>query len=84
MDSSGSIVGGVTYVLNDFEEATATQLYIGKESKEGAYLIISADLTSGVALRYATISNNALVTTYAAAWTARATLTYETYAEAFA
>jgi len=33
--------------------------------------MMSLDSTSGLAMRYATITNNASVTTYAAAWAAR-------------
>ena len=70
------------YVTNDIEEATVTQTYIGKERADGAWLVVSMDTTTGIQLRYATVTNNAAVLTYAAAWAARATLTYETYAEA--
>lgn len=69
------------YVTNDLEEATATQTYIGKERADGAWMVVSMDTSSGVVLRYATVTNNATVATYAAAWAARATLTYETYGE---
>ena len=69
---------------NDLVDATATLTYVGKERADGAWLVMSLDSTSGLAMRDATITNNASVTTYAAAWAARAsTLVYGTYAEAF-
>ena len=57
--------------------------YVGKESAAGAWLVMSIDATSGTVIRYATVANNVAVLTYAAAWAARATLTYGTYSEAF-
>jgi hypothetical protein len=69
---------------NDLDEATVTMTYVGKERADGAWWILRLDTTSGLAIRYATITNNPTVATYTAAWAARAaTLIYGTYGEAF-
>jgi hypothetical protein len=54
------------YATNDLEEATATMTYIGKQRADGAWLVVSMDTTTGIQLRYATVTNNAAVLTYAA------------------
>ena len=69
------------YGTNDVEEASATVTYVGKEKPDGTWLVMKIDTTSGTTIRYASEVNNALVTDYAAAWAARATLTYGTYSE---
>lgn len=56
--------------------------YLGDEDKDGAYLITKIDTSSGNVTRYASITNNPSVTTYADAWTARASLTYGYYSQA--
>jgi len=69
--------------LNQWDPVSATLTYLGKESKDGEWLIVSIDSTSK-AMTYATVTNNPTVTTYADAWTARATtLVYGTYSQAF-
>ena len=62
--------------LNDFEEASTTLLYLGSTTPQGAYRIERIDLSDGIVIGYASAVNNPSVTTYSAAWTARATLTY--------
>lgn len=70
------------YGTNDVEEASATVTYVGKEKADGTWLLMKIDTTTGTVIRYASQANNALVTDYASAWAARATLTYGTFAEA--
>jgi len=68
---------------NNVDAASATVTYVGKENPGGAWLVMKIDTSSGTAITYASVINNALVTTYAAAWAARATtLSYGTYSEA--
>lgn len=71
------------YATSDIDEASATVTYIGKMDADGAWMVMKIDSSSGTAFTYATELNNATVTSYADAWTARATLTYGTYSEAF-
>ena len=72
------------WATNDVIDATATVSYVGKERADGAWWLLRLDATSGLEIRHATIANNALVTTYAAAWAARATtLVYGLYSVAF-
>lgn len=61
------------YALNDF--ADGDPLYLGKVRADGTWLVQKYGTTSGE-MRYANVSNNAGVTTYAAAWSNKATLTY--------
>ena len=86
VDSALNWTGGAAlaaYQTNDFIEATSTQLYLGKQTASGAWLVMSIDTTSGVVIRYATVTNNPATTIYTTAWTNRATLTYGYYSEAF-
>lgn len=70
------------YYTNDIEEASTTVTYVGKEKADGTWLLMKIDITTGTVIRYASEVNNALVTDYASAWADRATLVYETFAEA--
>jgi len=70
------------YGTNNVETASATVTYVGKETASGTWLVMKIDTSSGTAITYASQINNALVTTYAAAWAARAGLTFGTYSEA--
>ena len=72
------------YGINNIDTATAVLTYTGKEDKDGNWLVLKIDTTTGTVITYATILNNAGVLTYAAAWAARATtLTYGTFSAAF-
>jgi signal recognition particle receptor subunit beta len=80
----GSILSGsTTFSTNNIEEASATVTYIGAENSDGKWYVKKIDTTTGVAFGHATITNNAAVATYAAAWAARVTLTYGRFSEAF-
>lgn len=90
-DDDGTVVGGLKrvtikalgdYVANDIEE-TGSLTYIGFENLDGDYFIQKIDDSSGKSIRFATVVNNASVTSYSDAWTNRATLTYNTYSTAF-
>jgi heptaprenylglyceryl phosphate synthase len=61
------------YALNNLEDAPT--MYIGKVSKEGAWLVQKFVQATG-AMTYANVSNNASVADYANAWTNRATLSF--------
>ena len=87
VDGTGAQIVNLTnyqFEVHDFEEASATQLYLGQLTAANIWLVASIDTTTGVVIRYAGVANNATVTTYAAAWTARATLTYGRIDEALA
>jgi len=59
-----------------------TYLYVGLTNEDGDWYIkrVAQD---GSTIAHATITNNPLVTDYASAWAARATLTYGRFDEAF-
>lgn len=82
VNPDGTNVGGgattADYSVNDIEEATAS--YFGYTKPNGTWLVKSLTATS---VAYATVSNNGAVTSYTDAWTARATLTYGRFDEAF-
>jgi hypothetical protein len=61
------------YALNDFFDGDP--LYLGKAKSDGTWLLQKYGTTSGE-MRYANVSNNAGVTTYASAWSGRTGLTY--------
>jgi hypothetical protein len=61
------------YALNDLDGTDP--LYIGKATFDGVWLLQKYSTAAGT-MRYANLSNNATYTTYAAAWAARASLTY--------
>lgn len=69
--------------VNDVDTASATLTYVGKEDKDGNWCVQKIDTTTGVAVRWASSLNNGGYLTYAAAWAARASLTYGTYGSAF-
>ena len=69
--------------INDVDTASATVTYVGKSDASGVWLVQKIDTSSGVAIGWASVTNNAGYLTYAAAWTARASLTYGRYDEAF-
>ena len=72
------------WATNDVVDAAATVTYVGKERADGAWWVMRLDASSGLAIRHASIANNPTVTTYAAAWAARATtLISGLYGEAF-
>jgi IMP cyclohydrolase len=53
-------------------------MYIGKVTATGVWLLMRYSTSAGTML-YANQSNNSAVTTYNAAWAARATLTYAAF-----
>ena len=71
------------FEVNEIENASATITYVGAETAAGVWWIRKMDSTSGSAIGHATEVNNATYTTYATAWTNRATLTYGNYSGAF-
>ncbi len=72
----------IKFYTEDVEEDASTNTtYVGKQSVEGQWLIqkivdVLVNNVSTTTLEYATIVNNETITTYANAWSAKATLTY--------
>jgi len=71
------------YGINNIDPVSAVLTYTGKEDKDGNWLVVKIDTTTGTEITYATEANNALVTTYADAWTNHLTLTYGLFSAAF-
>ena len=69
--------------INAVDIASATITYVGKSDASGVWLVQKIDTTSGVAIGWATQTNNAGYVTYTSAWAARASLTFGRYDEAF-
>lgn len=78
---NGKLAAG--FEVNEIKNASATITYIGAETAAGVWWIRKMDSTSGSAIGHATEANNPTYTTYANAWTNRATLTYGNYSGAF-
>lgn len=72
------------YATNDVDTPDSTTTYEGLEDSDGGWQIVqmvkSGNVTSN---RFATNKNNLTYTSYADAWTDRATLTYDYYSVAF-
>ena len=66
----------VTYFLNDF--LNGDPLYLGKSAGGNTWLVQKFSTSTGE-MRYASQENNPSVTTYAAAWASKTTLTYGQY-----
>lgn len=66
------------YVLHNIDEPTGNLTYMGKENTDGDWLV-SKIVESGqtTTLTYANLSNNSGQASLTAAWTNRATLTYD-------
>lgn len=73
------VVDAGDYKTTKIDDVTSTEYY-GATNQDGAYLIRRITATD---VQFATIYNNALVTTFNDAWTDRATLTYGRIEEAF-
>lgn len=71
------------YGTNDIDEYDSTTTYVGKEDKDGNWVIQKIDTSSGVEITYATQTNNPETETYLTAWTNRTSLNYSPYHEAF-
>jgi hypothetical protein len=82
-----SIDSKITYVYatNHFDDYTTTSVtYIGQETSTGLWKIIKIDETGNFPVfTYASLNNNPTLTTYALAWAARVTATYNIYEIAF-
>jgi len=68
---------------NNIDEVSSTLTYVGKEDKDGAWVIQKIDTSSGTSITYATQTNNPTYDNYSDAWTNRASLTYSAYKDAF-
>lgn len=71
-----------SFETNDVEEASATITYIGKETRNGFWLLQKIDTSSDTVIRYASSVNNS-ETTYSSAWTNRASLSYDIFSGVF-
>lgn len=78
LDLTDKIAAFELYQLNDLVDAAVS--YFGLASIDNKWLIKKFDDAAGT-MRYANVSNNALVLTYNDAWTNRATLTYARFNE---
>lgn len=68
-----------TVEINDQDQTLAATYYYGFQSIEGKWIILRQDnsLDPIIAYRYAAVTNNSTYVTYATAWAARATLSYD-------
>jgi len=72
------------YGTNDVEKISNALFYEGLEDADGGWQVVKTTTVGGLTSnRFATELNNAAVTSYSAAWTARATLVYGIYGTAF-
>ena len=80
---TGSITASAStladYSVNDIDDTTSTEYY--GFTKPDATWLVKKVVSSGVS--YATVTNNGGTTSYATAWTNKATLTYGRFDEAF-
>jgi hypothetical protein len=74
-----------TYSLNDVRDNSINSniTYLGKDDKQGNWLIIEINELEGVSMRFATVKNNPLINTYQEAMLNRESLTYDIYSKAF-
>ena len=86
LKNSGEHIQAVTNIpvqdINDMEEI-GTITYVGIEDANAEWTIKKIDETSTMSIRYATIINNPIHTTYSSAWNSRASLVYEHYSSLF-
>ena len=75
-------VSNENYITNNIDETLSTTTYIGKEDREGHWLIQKIDETSGTVFTFASMKNNPDTYAYSNAWSQFATLSYGTYNEA--
>jgi hypothetical protein len=71
------------YGINNIDPVSAVLTYTGKEDKDGNWLVVKIDTTTGTVITYATVANNPATATYASAWTNHLTLTYGIFSAAF-
>jgi hypothetical protein len=68
--------------LDDYTTTSVT--YIGQETTAGVWKMVKIDETGNFPVfTYASVSNNATLTTYALAWAGRVTAVYDVYSSAF-
>lgn len=79
------ILNELKFHTNHLDDYTTTNVtYIGQEDKDGTWRLIKIDETGNFPVfTYASVSNNATLTTYTLAWTGRVTATYAIYSSAF-
>ena len=67
---------GSDYLTLDVDEASSTTTFVGKQDKDGNWLIMRIDTSSGTSIRYASSKNNPSYVDYTSAWSNRLGLTY--------
>lgn len=73
----------MSYVTNNIDKSS-TKVYAGKSKSDGTWYIVLLDKSvSPTSVGHATSTNNPSYSTYTAAWSARTSLTYERYDQAF-
>ena len=78
-------VNAENFEINNVEKISGV-IYYGQENIDGIWMVRKISKVTGptstiTTIEYASIKANPLITTYADAWTNRATLTYGNYAE---
>ena len=79
-DSKGLLITSLLaeYTVNDIDNYTNANItYIGMEDRDGNWVIVKIDSTTGIVIRYASKKNNPNITDYATAWSNRTTLNYD-------
>lgn len=89
VDASGNSIDQYeltsNYEVNHVDDYTTTSVtYVGKEDRDGVWWIMKIDESGNFpVITHATVTNNASLTSYSAAWTARVTATYGVFSTAF-
>ena len=66
------------YTVNDIDNYTNANItYIGMEDKDGRWIVVKIDSSTGIVVRYASQKNNPSITDYTTAWNNRTTLNYD-------
>jgi len=77
------VSASLKFNTNDIEEASSTVTYIGMEDDAGTWYLLKIDSSSDFSFGHASIATDVGEATYSAAWTARASLSYGDYKDAF-
>ena len=81
MAISFGTINNENFITNNIDEIGLVT-YIGKENKDGIWIIQKIDETSGTLFSFASSLNNATYTYYDVAWSCKTVLTYGAYNEA--
>lgn len=78
MTQPGGGASATVWGTNDIEDGTTS--YFGQTTSDGTWRVLK---TTDTSVSYATVTNNGAVTSYTDAWTAKNTLNYGRFDEAF-